>query len=192
MAKKINTKNVSVGKPKAGGAVYLAPGETTLPSDALSELPEVFACLGCISEDGVSNTQESDSEDIFDWEGKTVESPSTTYAETFTMTFIEAVNADVLKFVYGDENVIISESGGIEVRHGGRNDNEGVMVVDTILKGNRINRVVNPRAKLSEVGDINRKRDEVIGYESTIKALSDDNGFCVYEYIDEAKKTACE
>ena len=145
MAKKNNTKNVSVGKPKAGGAVYLAPGETTLPSDALSELPEVFACLGCISEDGVSNTQESDSED-----------------------------------------------GGIEVRHGGRNDNEGVMVVDTILKGNRINRVVIPRAKLSEVGDINRKRDEVIGYESTIKALSDDNGFCVYEYIDEAKKTAGE
>lgn len=187
MAKKNNTKNVSVGKPKAGGAVFLAPEGTALPQDALTELPEAFACLGCISEDGVTNTQESDSEDIVDWEGKTVESPSTTYAETLGMTFIEYVNTAVLNFVYGEENVQIGENGGIKILHKGRNDKEGVMVVDTLLKGNRINRLVIPRAKLSEIGDINRKRDEVMGYEGTVKALSDDDGVCAYEYIDEVK-----
>lgn len=189
MAKKNNVQNVSVAKPKSGGAVFIAPAGTTLPSDAKSELPDTYKCMGCISEDGVVNTQESDSEDIADWEGKIVESPSTTYSETYTTTFIEAVNPDVLKYVYGDENVIIGSNGGLEIRHTGRNEEEAVLVVDTILKGNKIDRLVIPRAKLSEIGDITRKKSELLGYESTIKALSDDEGVCTYEYIDEITKT---
>lgn len=188
MAKKNNVNNVSVGKPKSGGAVFIAKAGTTLPSDAKSELPDTFSCMGCISEDGVVNTQESDSEDIPDWEGKIVESPSTTYSETYTMSFIEAVNPDVLKYVYGDENVIIGSNGGLEIRHTGRNEEEAVLVVDTILKGNKIDRLVIPRAKLSEIGDITRKKSELVAYESTIKALSDDSGVCTYEYIDEIVK----
>ena len=167
MAKKKNAGNVSVGKPKAGGAVFVAPAGTALPTDAKTELGEEFACLGCISEDGTSK-----------------------FSETYKMTFIEAVNPDVLKLVYGDSNVEVTAGGGIHVRHNGSERDEAVMVVDTILKGKRINRLVIPRAKVSEIGDVTRKRNELIGYESTVKALADGGGDCTHEYVDEVGETA--
>lgn len=185
MAKKKNPANVSVGKPKAGGAVFLAPAGTPVPTDAKSELPEEFACLGCINEDGVVNTQSTESEEFSDWEGDVVETTTSKFSETYKMTFIEAINVDVLKFVYGDANVDVTAGGGIHVRHNGSERDEAVMVVDTILKGRRVDRLVVPRAKVSEIGDITRKKSELIGYEATVKALSDDGGDCTHEYIDE-------
>lgn len=190
MTKKKNADNVSVGKPKAGGAVFVAPAGTALPTDAKTELGEEFACLGCISEDGVVNSQSTESEDFYDWEGDVVENGTSKFSETYKMTFIEAVNPDVLKLVYGDSNVEVTAGGGIHVRHNGSERDEAVMVIDTILKGKRINRLVIPRAKVSEIGDVTRKRNELIGYESTVKALADGGGDCTHEYVDEVGETA--
>lgn len=181
-----NKANVSVAKPKAGGAVFIAPAGTALPTDATTELPAAFKCMGCISEDGVVQSQEMDSEDVTDWEGGVVESSQTSFAETYQMTFIEHMNTDVLGFVYGDDNVVIpSDGGAIKVMHSGDDRDEVVMVVDTVLKGKRLNRLVIPRAKCGEIGDVPRKRNEVISYEATVKALSDDAGKTTYEYIEE-------
>ena len=46
-----NTQNVTYGKPKVGGAVHVAPLETTLPTDATTALDAAFKSLGYISED---------------------------------------------------------------------------------------------------------------------------------------------
>lgn len=187
MAKANNKANVSVAKPKAGGAVFVAPAGTALPTDAKTALPEAFKCMGCISEDGVVQSQEMDSEDIPDWEGNVVESPQTSFAETYQMTFIEHMNADVLGFVYGDDNVVVPAEGdsAIKVMHSGDDRDEVVMVVDTVLKGKRLDRLVVPRAKCGEIGDVPRKRNELIAYEATVKALADDSGKTTYEYIEE-------
>ncbi len=185
MASKNNTSNVSVGKPVAGGAVFTAPAGTALPTDAKTALDAAYACLGCISEDGVVNTNESDSEEFVDWEGSTVETAQTSYTETYQMTFIEHANPTVLKAIYGDSHVTVAENGAITIKHTADEHDECVLVIDTILKKGRIDRLVIPRAKISEIGDINRKRDELIGYETTFTALADDNGACTYEYISE-------
>ncbi|MBX9035032.1 hypothetical protein [Gordonibacter massiliensis (ex Traore et al. 2017)] len=186
MAKTNNKANVSVGKPKAGGAVFVAPAGTELPTDAKTALPDDFKCLGCISEDGVVQSQEIDSEDIPDWEGNIVDSPQTSFAETYQMTYIEHMNADVLGFVYGADNVVIPAEGdaAIKVMHSGDDRDEVVMVVDTVLKGKKLDRLVIPRAKCGEIGDVPRKRNELIAYEATVKALSDDAGKTTYEYIE--------
>lgn len=184
MGKKKNPNLVSAGKPKAGGAVFIAPAGTPVPTDAISELPEEFACLGCISEDGVTNAQSTDSEDFTDWEGEVVESSTTTYAETLGMTFIEVVNTDVLSFVYGADHVHMTERGGVHIEHTGDDRDECVLVVDTILKGKKIDRLVAPRATVGEIGDITRKRSELMGYEATIKCKADVDGVPVHEYID--------
>ena len=164
MAKKKNPDLVSAGKPKSGGAVFIAPAGTTVPTDALTELPEDYKCLGCISEDGVVNTQSTESEDFNDWEGDVVDTSTTKYSETLQMTFLEAVNPDVLAYIYGDSHVHLTEGGGIHIEHTGDDRDECILVVDTILKNKRINRLVAPRSIVGEIGDVSRKRNELMGY----------------------------
>lgn len=184
MANGNNAANVSVGKPKAGGAFFAAPAGTALPVDAATELPEAFKCLGYISEDGVSQQIETDTEDVKAWGGDLVANPQTSRSEKFTQTFIEQ-NEEVLKQVYGAANVTVGESGQITVLHNGREKAEYVYVIETVLTGNRINRLVIPRGKVIEVGDVVRKDDEAIGYETTISALPDADGNTAYEHFAE-------
>lgn len=51
-----NAQNVSVAKPKVGGAVFVAPVGTDLPTDATTALNAAYQNVGYISEDGVVNT----------------------------------------------------------------------------------------------------------------------------------------
>ena len=44
--------NVTVGKPKVGGAVHWAPLGTALPTSATEALNAAFVDLGYVSEDG--------------------------------------------------------------------------------------------------------------------------------------------
>ena len=55
-----------------------------------------------------------------------------------------------------------------------------------ILRNGVLKRIVIPDGKLSDLGDISYKDDELVGYESTITALPDASGYNHYEYI--AKK----
>ena len=57
-----DTANVIVGKPKVGGAVWVAPVGTSLPTDATSVINTAFKSLGYISEDGVTNAPSMSSE----------------------------------------------------------------------------------------------------------------------------------
>ena len=41
-----NTANVSTGKPKVGGAIFRAPLETALPTDAKTDLDKAYLSLG--------------------------------------------------------------------------------------------------------------------------------------------------
>lgn len=175
---KRNTQNVSVGKPLGTGGVFVAPVDATIPTNGTAELDTAFANLGYISEDGLTNTSEVDSEEIKAWGGDTVLTVQTSRSETFTFTLIESLNNDVLKQVYGQTNV----SDGV-VKHNGLERARQAFVFEILLTGNKVKRIVVPSGQITEVGDITYKDGEVIGYEVTLSAYPDDKGNTAYEYI---------
>ena len=101
----MDSVNVSAAKPKIAGAIFAAPLGTALPTDAVTALTAEYLPLGYVSKDGVRNTNTATSESVTAWGGDTVLDGQTDKPDSFKLTLIEALNVNVLKFVYGDKNV---------------------------------------------------------------------------------------
>ena len=165
-----NASNVTTGKPKKGGAIFRAPAGTTLPTDATTALNAKFVCLGYCGEDGLTNANSPKSDNIKAWGGDTVLTYQSSKDDTFAFVLIEALNPDVLKAVYGDDNV----TGTLET---------GITVIEQVMRGGAHKRIVIPSAAVTEVGEITYSDEDAVGYETTITATPDTDGNTHYEYI---------
>ena len=178
--------NVTAAKPKVGGAMYVAPAGTALPTDATTALAETFKSLGYISEDGLTNSNSPESEDIKAWGGDIVLTPITGRPDTYSVKLIESLNVDVLKMVYGDDNVTGTLETGITVKANATDLEEHPIVVDMILRNGVLKRICIPSAKVSEIGEIVYTDADASGYELTLSCQPDADGNTHYEYIKEA------
>lgn len=181
-----NKANVTVGKPAIGGSVHRAPIGTTPPTDAVTALGAAFKDLGYISEDGLTNSYDRTNEEIKAWGGDTVLEVATEFTDSWKMTFIEAMNDEVLKVVYGDGNVTGALATGLIVKATDDIYAEAVWAFDMILNGNVLKRVVLPAAQVSEIGDVVYVDGEAVGYEVTLHAHKDSSGYTHYEYMKNA------
>lgn len=180
---------VSTAKPKVGGACHRAPVGTALPTDATSNLGEAWTALGYFSEDGLTNGNSRDFNVYRAWGGDIVDSSGANYTDTFQFKMIEVLNADVLETVHGTGNVSGTLEEGIVVKAKG-DDTAYAWVFDMIMKGGTLRRVVVPSAAISSLGDVVYKGDELAGYDATITAEADSDGYTHYEYMKKGKVTS--
>ena len=175
--------NVTASKPKIGGAVYRAAVGTALPTDTTTALNVSFVCLGYISEDGLTNSNSPESDSLKAWGGDTVLTYQSSKEDTFQFTLIEALNIEVLKMVYGDDNVTGTLAEGISVSANSKEAEEASYVVEMVMRNDAVKRIVIPDAKVTEIGDIVYADEEAAGYEITLSAMPDSTGNTHYEYI---------
>lgn len=178
--------NVSAGKPKTTGAIWVAPKGSTLPTDTATTLDVAFKCLGYCSDDGLTNSTDLESETIKAWGGDTVLTIQTSKEDRFGFTLIEVLNEDVLKFVYGSTNVSGALSTGLTVTANNADVEEVAIVIDMIMRDNAAKRIVIPDCKISEFGDVVYSDSEAVGYETTVTCMPDSSGNTHYEYIKSA------
>ncbi len=178
--------NVSAGKPKTTGAIWVAPKGSTLPTDTATALDVAFKCLGYCSDDGLTNSTDLESETIKAWGGDTVLTIQTSKEDRFGFTLIEVLNEDVLKFVYGSTNVSGALSTGLTVTANNADVEEVAIVIDMIMRDNSAKRIVIPDCKISEFGDVVYSDSEAVGYETTVTCMPDSSGNTHYEYIKSA------
>ena len=168
----MDANNVSFGKPNADGAVFVAPAGTALPDDATTALPAAFKNLGFVHEDGLVNGTETDTESAMAWGGTKVLEEQTNFGENFTFSLIET-NPETLKFYYGDDKVTADElTGAIEIHQSATPLTEKVLVFEIAMTGNRVRRIVVPRAKMADrSGEITYVDGEPIAYPINVTAL---------------------
>lgn len=170
-----NTAYVNVGKPDTGvsGGVCSAPLGTELPENALDVLDEAFVNYGFISEDGLTETNEKSSDKIKAWGGRIVKNLQTDSSASFSFSFIESSNADVLRAICGEDNVTVSGS-SITAKFALEQLPARVWNFD-VRDGDKRVRVSVPNGQITELGDVTYGDEDVIAYEVTVDALWDDD-----------------
>ena len=175
--------NVSAGKPNPAGAIAIAPVGTPLPTSTQDALDAAFEDLGYVSEDGLVNSTNLEVEKIKAWGGDTVLVIQSSKEDTFKYTLIEVKKLAVLKHIYGKGNVSGTLETGIVIKVNNQDVDEVSVVIDKIMRDNTAKRIVIPSCKVSNVGDINYKDNEAIGYETTVDCTPDAEGNTHYEYL---------
>lgn len=185
-----NSANVLNGKPLASGGVLVAPLGSTAPTDASTALNAAFKALGYVGEDGLTEAAERSTDRVKAWGGDVVKVLQTDYAVTYTFSLIETLNSDVLKTVYGADNVTTtpatSTKGTLQAVKLNSDTLPRQSFAFELKDGDARIRIYVPQGQITEVGEITYSDEDLISYEVTIEAFRDATlGANALKYIDD-------
>jgi len=190
-----NAANVLAGKPLATGGVLIGDLDAPLPTDATTAPDPAFKGAGYVGEDGLTETTDRSTEKVKAWGGDTVKVLQTDFAVTYTFTFLETLNSDVLKAVYGAGNVETSAATTTRGTLHTVKVNSDVLPHQTLVfevkDGDAKIRICVPDGQITEVGEVTYNDSEVIGYSVTVEAFRDaDLGANAVKYLDDGRPSA--
>lgn len=189
MANEPAVANVLQGKPLTTGGILRAPLGTALPTDASTAPAAAFIGLGYVGDAGLTEAIGRTTNKIFAWGGDTVKVVQTEFSVTYTFTFLESLNDNVLKAVYGDSNVTTTAATATtgtlrSVKLNGNTLEHAAWVFEMKDGTSRI-RVAVANGQITDIGDVTYDDGSVIGYPVTLEAFKDASGNQAYKYLDD-------
>lgn len=176
---------VSLGKFKVGGYAYWAPSGTALPTDSTTALPAAYKLLGYLSEDGLTNTTDTDTTEIKDANGNTVMKVITSYAESYQFALLEVLRAEAAKLRYNSDAVTGTDK-SMTIKHQMPSDEDFVLVFEIAMSGDVKDRLVIGDATRAEFGDRQVHAGDAQVYDVTVSANDMGGGATAIEYIGAA------
>ena len=187
-------QNVVAGKPLATGGILSGPLGTALPTDASTAPNVAITGVGYISDDGVSESMNRETDKIKAWGGDVVKIVQSEHSVTYQYTMIEAARAEVNREVYGEPNVTATvatttHGNQLAIKVTAEQLPHRVRVIE-IKDGDARVRIVLPDSQITEVGDVTYQDAAIIAYPVTVEAFPDASGVKAYKYTDDGKKSA--
>jgi hypothetical protein len=186
--------NVFAAKPDTAGGVLIGPKNSPAPADALVAPAAGFTPSGYISADGMTKTESRDSQAIQEWGGLTVLTVQTGFEATFQWAFLEYLNAEAAKAIYGDTAVTVvpatTEHGEqITVAVDGTEAPYHGWLFETFSNGAKV-RIFVPNAHVTDSGDTQFVATDAAVRDVTITASPDAAGKLYYELSDNGVTSA--
>lgn len=170
------------------GAVNSAVAGTAIPTDASTALAAAYIKLGLIGDGGVTETTERGTEQVRSWSGSIARVIQTDFGYRISFVFL-ITSLDVLREIHGPGNVTYTPAdttagtkAKISIKINKNELPERVYVVEVKDGDNKI-RIAIPRGQITEVGDVNYVKTDVIRYEVTIEAYEDASENNAYKYL---------
>lgn len=184
-----NVRNLAAGGPAATGGVLRGPLGVALPVDATTAFGETWDRLGLVGEDGLAPAGERNLESIRDWAGDIVADLQSDHSSSFTFPLLEVFNANVLKTVFGDANVITTAATATKgtlhtIVEDGAQLPFAAYGWDMRYIEKKM-RILVPNGKITTVEETPFVVSGLNMFTVTVSAYKDENGKKVYRYYDD-------
>ena len=194
-----NRNNLMVGAPNVDKFLgYFLIGDVVtddslLPKNASEAKADIAkrlnsATAGFITSDGISEAEDRSTEKILDWNLDVIDVVTTDYSLQLTVPFAESANASVLKFLYGEDNVVVSETGTYIKQTSDDLPRRSIMF-DLKGKNGTVGRVFAAEAAVSAKGEITYTKSGLITYQATIDVFPDAAGVYLHKWLGEKATT---
>jgi hypothetical protein len=189
-----NVAQVIAANPLITGGFYSAPLGTALPTTSGVALNMAFIPLGYIGDNGVTQTSQRQITDVNAWGGDLVATLQDKFDITIKLDFLQALDADVKKAVFHTDNVTVTPStpfSGTEIKvlHNSKLLETRSWSIESYYDAATM-RLIMPRGRIVEVGDIKYSHKELTMYAATLKLFPDTSGNHAYEYDNDGVVTA--
>lgn len=184
-----DANKVISGTPAVAGGVLAGPRGTTLPATAVATPNVALKAMGYISDSGLERSEDRSTSDILEWGGKLVKRKQTGFVVELTFAFLEYLNADAAKTVYGDAAVTVTPANAthgtqIAIVVNGAEAPHLSWVFDMADGAAKI-RLAVPDGQITSTDTIGYTRDGAALRTVTVTAYPDVAGNFLYEYTDD-------
>ncbi|ROP78327.1 hypothetical protein EDF18_0973 [Frigoribacterium sp. PhB107] len=189
----VNTASKVVnGKPNASGGVLFAPLGTAFPATAIAAIPTGFRAGGYVSEDGVTKSESRDSATTKDWGGLTIKRTQTGYELTVAFAFLEYLNAEAAKTIYGADNVTVTPATAdhgeqMRIAYRGQESPHLTWILDMADGASRTKFLI-PDGQVAEIGDTTWSSADAALRDVTLSLIPNADGVFAWELTDDGVK----